>query len=355
MTSSIISQQQKRLTGKLQNELDFSLVIGGPLYQLFRKAHLADDALQQVHRRIVLFVAVCWLPLLLFSLLEGRLLVGVKVPFLGDVEAHVRFLIVIPLLLVAELVVHRRMRPIVLQFLERHLIDDADMQTFEEAISSTMRLRNSVAAEIGLILFVYIVGVSVIWRGYTALEVDTWYSVSTSSGRSATMAGLWFGLVSLPIFQFLLVRWYFRIAIWTRFLWKVSRLNLRLMPLHPDGSGGIGFLSTTAYAFIPLLMAHGALLSGFLANWIFHLGERLIDFKLEILILVVFLVFLVEAPLLVFAPQLAQAKRAGAREFGALAQRYVREFDDKWMRGNKLDGEQLVGSADIQSLADMGS
>ena len=121
------------------------------------------------------------------------------------------------------------------------------------------------------------------------------------------------------------------------------------------GRAAFGFLSTTAYAFIPLLMAHGALLSGFLANRILHLGERLIDFKLEILILVVFLLFLVEAPLLVFAPQLAQAKRAGAREFGALAQRYVREFDDKWMRGKKQDGEQLVGSADIQSLADMGA
>jgi hypothetical protein len=58
-------------------------------------------------------------------------------------------------------------------------------------------------------------------------------------------------------------------------------------------------------------------------------------------------------PLLVFAPQLAQAKRTGNREYGALAERYVREFDAKWLRGGKSADESLVGSADIQSLADL--
>ena len=58
-------------------------------------------------------------------------------------------------------------------------------------------------------------------------------------------------------------------------------------------------------------------------------------------------------PLLVFAPQLAQAKRTGNREYGALAERYVREFDTKWLRGGASSDEPLVGSADIQSLSDM--
>jgi hypothetical protein len=56
---------------------------------------------------------------------------------------------------------------------------------------------------------------------------------------------------------------------------------------------------------------------------------------------------------LVFAPQLAQAKRTGNREYGTLAERYVREFDAKWLRGGAPAGEPLVGSADIQSLADL--
>ena len=64
---------------------------------------------------------------------------------------------------------------------------------------------------------------------------------------------------------------------------------------------------------------------------------------------------LVFGPLLVFAPQLAQAKRTGLREYGTLAERYVREFDAKWLRGGAPAGEPLVGSADIQSLADLGN
>jgi hypothetical protein len=60
-------------------------------------------------------------------------------------------------------------------------------------------------------------------------------------------------------------------------------------------------------------------------------------------------------PLLVFAPQLAQAKRKGLREYGTLAQRYVGEFDRKWLRGGAPADEPFVGSADIQSLADLGN
>src|SRR5215475_13850428 len=56
-----------------------------------------------------------------------------------------------------------------------------------------------------------------------------------------------------------------------------------------------------------------------------------------------------------FAPHLATLRRIGLREYGTLAQRYVREFDDKWLRGGAPPGEPLVGSADIQSLADLGN
>jgi hypothetical protein len=38
-----------------------------------------------------------------------------------------------------------------------------------------------------------------------------------------------------------------------------------------------------------------------------------------------------------------------------VAQRYVREFDAKWLRGGAPADEPLVGSGDIQSLADLGN
>ena len=350
MTSHTSASSEERL----REPEDFSLVLGGPLFQLLRRSHLSGDTLDLVRRRLIVIPLLAWLPLLVLSVLEGQALGGnVAVPFLLDVEAHARFLVALPLLLVAELVVHQRLRFVMRQFLERHLLADSALPRFEAAITSALRLRNSVLAEVGLIAFVYVVGVLIIWRQYLTLTTATWYATPTGAGLQLSLTGVWYGYVSLPLFQLLLLRWYFRLFIWARFLWQVARLDLRLVPTHPDRVGGLGFLANTVYAFTPLAVAHGALLAGLIANRIFYLGATLPEFKPEITVLVVFLLCVVLGPLLVFAPRLAQAKRTGNREYGTLAERYVRAFDAKWLRGGAPADEMLVGSGDIQSLADL--
>jgi len=338
------------------NPTDFSLVLGGPLYQLLRRTRLSDDALRLQRRRIVVISLIAWLPLLVLAALGGQLLGGgLAVPFLMDVDVHVKFLVVIPLLVAAELVVHQRMRAVARTFRDRSLVPEGAAARLDAAVASAYRLRNSVLAEVLLVAIVYFVGITVIWRHYATLDAATWYATPAVGGSRLTLAGAWYGYVSLPIFQFLLCRWYFRVLIWARLLWQVSRIELKLVPTHPDRVGGLGFLANTVYAFIPVLMAHGALLAGQIANQIFHLGASLVQFRLEILLLVIFLVLLVVGPLLVFGPQLARAKRTGLREYGTLAQRYVREFDAKWVHGDRPGGEPILGSGDIQSLADLGN
>jgi len=334
---------------------DFSLILGGPLYQLWRRTHLAGDALQLLRRRIIVLTLLAWVPLLLLSVAEGHAWGGsVKLPFFQDVEVHVRLLLALPLLILGELVVHQRMRMVVRRFLERGLIPDAGRAQFDAAIASAMRLRNSITAEVLLIAFVYVVGVGFTWRTQVALNMPTWYGVPVEGRLHPSLAGWWLGLVSLPLFQFLLIRWYFRLFIWARFLWQVSRIELKIVPTHPDRCGGMGFLALVSYAFSPLLLAQGAMLAGVMANWIFYAGAKLPEFKLELVGLVAVMVFAVLGPLLVFSPKLVVAKRDGLREYGTLAQRYVREFDHKWLRGGAPTDEPLLGSADIQSLADMG-
>ena len=340
----------------LRDAQDFSLVHGGPLFQLLLRTHLTGDALTLVVRRIILFVLITWVPLLALSARGGHLLDGgVALPFLLDIETHIRFLVVVPLLLAAELVVHRRLLPVARSFLDRDLIREADKERFDAAINSAFRLRNSVLGEVLLLAFVYGVGVLVVWRHYTALDVSTWYAQASAGSQSLTTAGIWYAYVSLPIFQFLLLRWYFRVFIWVRFLWQVSRIELNLVPTHPDQLGGLGFLGNTAFAFAVLLLAHGALLAAQIANRIFFAGAALQNFKEEIFVMLVFLLVLVFGPLLVFSPQLSRAKRQGLLDYGTLAERYVREFDGKWLRRDGESGEPLMGSADIQSLADMGN
>ena len=309
-----------------------------------------------VHQRIIVIALFTWLPLLVLSGLENQVLGGTTaVPFLSDVEVHIRFLVTLPLLIVAELVVHRRMRLLVHQFLERDLIPANAMTRFGAAIASAFRLRNSVPAEVLLIALVYGFGILIVWRHYLALDTATWYATPSAEGSKLSLAGMWYGYVSVPIFQFLLLRWYFRLFIWTRFLWQVSRIELRLVPTHPDRVGGLGFLVNTVYAFAVLAVAHGAMLAGQLASRIFFVGAALTKYGGEITVMVVFVLCAILGPLLVFAPQLAAAKRNGLREYGTLAARYVREFDTKWLRRTTPADEPLVGSADIQSLADLGN
>jgi hypothetical protein len=333
---------------------DFSLVLGGPLFQLLRRTHLSGGALELWRQRIVVITLIAWLPLLVLSLVEGEALGGrAAVSFLLDAEAHVRFLIALPLLIVAELVVHDRMRFVLRQFLERNLIPEDALPRFDSAIAAAFRLRNSLLAEVLLLAFVYLVGILLFWRQYIALAAVTWYAMPTSEGLQLSITGRWYAYVSLPIYQFLLVRWYYRIFIWMRFLWQVSRIELNLIPIHPDRVGGLGFLANTVYAFMPLALAHGAMVAGSLANRIFYVGATLPEFRIEIAVVVLFVLFLVLGPLLLFAAQLAKTKRLGNREYGALAARYVREFDAKWLRGGTTGEEPLIGSADIQSLADL--
>jgi hypothetical protein len=336
-----------------QEPPDFSLVLGGPLYQLFRRTHLTGPALELLRRRILFFCLLCWVPLAVLSAVEGHLLGGPKFSFLHDIETHVRFLISLPVLLLAEIIVHRRLRSAVKHFIDRHIVSPEELPKFHAAMDSAIRMRNSVIAEVVLLVLVFTGGIW-IWRNEVALDVASWYASPGAGQMHLTWAGSWFSFVSVPIFQFILLRWYMRMLIWFLFLLRVSHLRLQLLPANPDRAGGIGFLGRSTTAFAPFLFAQGALLAGQIASRIFYTGQSLLSFKLTILGFVCFFVAVILAPLLVFTPQLWDAKLDGLAKFGSLAEEYVMDFDQKWLR-RKVNDEQLLGSGDIQSLADLGN
>jgi hypothetical protein len=338
---------------RLQELPDFSLVLGGPLFQMFRRTHLTGPALELLRRRVMFFWLLCWVPPAVLSLVEGHLSGGAKLSFLHDVETQVRILISLPVLILAEITVHRRLRPVVTNLIKRRVVSPEELPKLYAIVDSAMRMRNSVIAEIVLLVFVFTGGIW-IWRSEVALDVASWYASPQGGQMHLTRAGSWFAFVSVPIFQFILLRWYMRMLIWFSFLLRVSRLRLHLLPAHPDRAGGLGFIGKSAIAFTPFLFAQGALLAGQIANRILYNGQSLISFKLTVVGFVSFFVAAILAPLLVFTPQLERAKREGSAEYGTLASEYVIDFNQKWLR-RKVNDEQLLGSADIQSLADLGN
>jgi hypothetical protein len=333
---------------------EFSLVEGSPFDRLFSRLGLSTTEQRRAWRLVAALILLAWVPLLLLSASEGAAWGdAVALPFLHDVEVQVRLLFAVPVLVLADGIVQRRLQGVAQQFIERGLVTDAEIAQFDAALATVGRLRRSRLAEVLMFTLVYGVGVLFVWRTQVALDLPSWYGAPVAAVLEPSRAGWWFGLVSLPAFQFLLLRWFWRQVVWAVFLWKISRIDLHYMPKHPDGAGGIGFLARASYAFTPVLLAQSGMLAGTFVNRIFYTGASFADFRVELAGFVALMLIIVFTPLLFFCRRLEAAKRGGLREYGRLVERYLREFDDKWIRGRTAPGETLVGSGDIQSLADL--
>lgn len=332
---------------------EFSLILGGPLYQVCRRAHLCGTAAELLLRRLLTLCAVAWVPLFAFSALAGTAWGdAVRLTFLRDVDVQARLLVALPLLIIAELVVHQRMRFVVGQFDDRNLVPESSRRGFDAAIESAMRLRNSIVAEIIMLGLVFGVGVLVIYPKRAILGIDSWSGLVGNSGPRPSLAGWWFRCVSLPLFQFILLRWYFRLFIWARFLWRVSKLELNLVAVHPDRSAGLGFLSHISFALTPLLLAQGALVAGVIGDQILFGGAKLPQFKADIAGLLILALMIVVGPLLVFAPRLTEFRRKALAEYGALAQRCVESFEQKWLQ-HEANGARLLETTDLRTLGSL--
>jgi hypothetical protein len=332
---------------------NYSPTVGGPYFQALQRLRLTDENLEYYKRRVYLACCVTWVPLFVLSLIDRSSSTwSGGVPFLRDVDLHVRLLIVLPVLVLAEVVVHRRIRPLVKRFVDRRIISEADMPKFMSAVDSAVNARNSKILEFSLIFVVYTAGIWV-WHNQIALNTATWYAIPSGDHLRLTLPGYWLEFVSVPIVQFTLLRWYARLCIWFWLLWKISRLNLQLIATHPDGVAGIGFLGASAFAFAPILFAQGCLLSGAIADRVLFNKESVMSFKQEAIALILFMVTFILVPLFMFAPKLEEAKRKCAAEYGLLSSKYVRRFDRKWIRENTADTDELLGTSDIQSLADL--
>jgi hypothetical protein len=298
-------------------------------------------------------MGITWLPLFLLAVANPFAESAGRISFLHDIEVHTRCLVALPALIAAELLVHSRMLPVARRFVERRIILPEDRPRFYRAVESAFALRNSIPLELGLLAAVYIFGLW-FWNSRFAIETATWYAMP--GGRwHLTAAGIWYVFLSIPIVQFILLRWYVRLFIWYRFLWQVSRIDLNLIPTHPDRAGGLGFLGAISYAFGPVLFGQGAMLTGLIASRVLYHGDSLLSFRLQAGSFVVFFVCVIFAPLIMFTAQMARARRKGLAEYGLLAQRYVEGFQEKWVVEYGSNSGELLGTGDIQSLADLGN
>jgi hypothetical protein len=336
------------------NHRRFLLTEGGPTYRLETRVGLIRANSTRILRRALLSILLTWIPLLILSALQGNAMGHmVPVPFLRDFAVHARFLLAVPLLLLAETLLGSRLAHAASHFVDSGLILEKDFARFDAAIESGLRWRDSTAVEVILICMAYAFTTMSLLS--TAIHVSTWYAVRSTAGVSLTWAGWWFVLFCVPLFQFLTLRWLWRLFLWAQFLWRMNYLDLQLVPTHPDEAGGLAFVGESQRFFGVVLLAYSIAVAGVLANGVLYDRYPLPHFAPAIAAYVFVAVAIVLIPLLVFSGTLLKTKRLGLYQYGTLGTEYTSSFHKKWITDPRLTGEVLLGTGDIQSLADLGN
>jgi hypothetical protein len=346
------------MNSSVANASELFIERGGPAYRLMQRIGLIRGDSPSVGRRTVAFLAIAWLPLIALSFWEGLAFGPTpRESLMLDFATFARFLIAVPLLFIAELTIGPRIAAAGQQFLRAGLVKPTDHSAFERAVARLAYWRESLLAEL-ILLALALVGAwtltaETVYGGGAA----TWHNatVVTQGGTRLSLVGLWYHIVAVPIIQFFLYRWLWRFILWVRFLYDVSRLDLDLVPTHADGAGGLGFLGTAHTAFGILAFALSSVLSAAAAFLIVFEAAPLDAFKVHAIVMIVAAELLFLGPLTLFCPAMIRARQTWLREYSLLVLRYNRAFHQKWIEGGAAEHEPLLGSADIQSLADLGN
>lgn len=325
---------------------DFAL-FGGPLQRLGRRLGLVRGS-----STVLLGVALgllAWGVLVALALVQGA---GTKIFSLAVLGIHVRFLVAIPLFFLCETWVGPRMTDFVLGLVRSGVVPEGERATLAAVIRRINRLKDPWPAEIvfllAVIAFVFVEPIANL-PGRTA----NWELLRAAAGDGGRAVLGWYFWFCLPLFRFLLCRWLWHLVLWCYFLWRLQRLDLHLVPTHPDHVAGLGYLEIVQEHFCALALAISAVIAASLAEGLAtgSMAFETLYYQIPMVLCLVALLFL--GPLLIFTPRLWACRVIGMRDYTLLASGYVDAFERKWIRGENPAGEAVLGTPDLQSLADL--
>ena len=330
---------------------------GGPLHRRAQRLFAHWGASHSLPSRIAGFLAITWLPLVVLAFVEGRALGESPLEsLLMDFGTYARFFVAVPLLLAAEQIIGPRLRNAGLEFAQGGFVLPEDYTRFEAVIARAARLRESIWAELGILAVALVGAWQLTPETLTGNVIASWRSaVSPGASLGISFTALWYRLVAVPILQFIWYRWLWRLFVWAYFLWNVSRLDLNLVGTHADRAGGLGFLGVAHASLGIFAVALSSVLSAEAAFLIVFQKAAIESFQIPFIVVLIFVQLMFLGPLFIFTPVLIRTRLAWLREYGLLVTGYNRAFHEKWIRENAAKNEPLVGSPDIQSLADLGN
>lgn len=332
------------------DEENLSLARGDAAWRLQRALGLIPANGLGIARRAIGFALFTWLPIAVWAWYHQSIS-GVRTtePLLSQFGVHTRLLLAIPLMVVGEAIVHSIMPRVVPYFLSSGVLPPSESGRFHEILQGMHRLRDQTLP------WIFILGVAIaVSAGSPAMSSGHELDWARDPGaRGLGFGGDWFRFVGRPLFIAMLLGWIWRLIMFGLLLQKISRLPLSLVPSHPDGNGGLGFLELFPAMFAPIVFLLSAVMASNWSHQILYHGAKVLDLKLPMIALVMVLLVLFLGPLFVFMPPLMKAKRVAELEYGALVGQQGRMVRQRWIESVAVPDERgLLGAPELGPVAD---
>lgn len=327
-----------------------SLVRNDVPFRLQRSIGLVPVDGLGVVRRSVFWALVAWLPIALWALSTGHFKAqdGGET-LLQHFGVNVRCLVAIPLFIVTEGIAHKLTTNLLPYFLSSGLIRPDDAPRFREVLHGVARLRDT--AYPWVVIFGLIVAFETLPMSLGDAHELAWAG-EAGRGTDVGFGGWWYLHVSRAIFLILLMAWLWRVMLLTTLFRRITRLDLQLVPTHPDGAGGLGFLERFPKAFGPVLFAISSVTSAKWAHDVLYHGTDVHAIQANMIGLAVVLVLIFGSPYLVWIGTLAETRRRALLEYGALVGKHGRLVRQRWIDGEAIDGDALLSAPELGPVAD---
>jgi hypothetical protein len=341
-----VSQTQSQT----HSEVPISLMRGGTLYWIQEKARLIRPSQWNLGRRLPLAIAIAWLPLLILTkMYGGAASSGALGALLSDYRVYARIFLAIPLLMLGQIAMESHFREMSEHLLNANLVRLEDLPVFRKIMERARRMRDAKSPEIVIILAVYFQIAYFLQSG--RLHYASW--AAEGGSNTPTVAGYYVLFVAHALFLGLLALALWKWIIWIVVLWDLSRLDLQLDSTDGDLTAGLGFLGEVPKAFVPVVLAISFVIGAAWRSQVLEGDATLGSFKLPAALLAVIILLLFFLPLLLFTPKLIKEKKEGSLKYGSLQHLHSLQFRQKWIEERNKHVEELLGTSDVSSLADM--
>jgi len=335
----------------------FRLSTGGFYYTLLTRIGFLKEGEYCIKRRILLLLAVTLLPLLLLSGFEGTLFPGqTGIPFLTDSSMIPKYLVGVPLLVVAGPAIDARLSELLGALPRFGFFDDKGLEEFGTSVDRILEVKDSYLADIvitviGITTMLFLVGNPLVFELYEGSS--GWASTPGPEGAELTLTGYWAVSVSATIVLVLMLRWFWRYLLWLAFMFRLSRQKFKLQASHPDLSGGLGVFANAQSIFVVIFLALGVFISATMSAEMRLSLMTLSELQGFIFGFIAVSLILMVLPLFFFAPLLIKTKRSGRVKYGLLGSKLSAAFEEKRLRTDEKEwGPKLLESGDSSAVCD---